>query len=127
MEFGQKEEVPLNVPKKKNLDKKTLVVYVITGAISFISIIFAYASYQATYFKDMEIKKLKTQLNDANTKLHRINALENQVKELQSPLKNKDYIKSKTLKQNKKASTNQKKSFGNAKPKIKLVQKLNKR
>jgi hypothetical protein len=75
----------------------------------------------------MEIKELKTQLNDANTKLHRINALENQVKELQSSLKNKDYIKSKNLKQNKKASTNQKKSFGNAKPKIKLVQKLNKR
>jgi cell division protein FtsL len=127
MEFGQKEEVPLNAPEKKNLDKKTLVVYVITGAISFSSIIFAYASYQATYFKDMEIKELKTQLNDANTKLHRINALENQVKELQSSLKNKDYIKSKNLKQNKKASTNQKKSFGNAKPKIKLVQKLNKR
>jgi phosphoglycerol transferase MdoB-like AlkP superfamily enzyme len=127
MEFGQKQEAPLNVPEKKNLDKKTLVVYVITGAISFSSIIFAYASYQSTYFKDMEIKELKTQLNDANTKLHRINALENQVKELQSSLKNKDYIKSKTLKQNKKASTNQKKSFGNAKPKIKLVQKLNKR
>jgi hypothetical protein len=127
MEFGQKEEASLNVPEKRNLDKKTLVVYVITGAISFSSIIFAYANYQATYFKDMEIKKLKTQLNDANTKLHRINALENQVKELQSSLKNKDYIKSKTLKQNKKASKNQKKSFGKAKPKIKLVQKLNKR
>ena len=76
MEFDQKEEVPFNVPEKKKTDKKTLAVYIGTGVITISSLIYGYASYQATYFKDLEIKNLKTQLEDANTKLQRIDVLE---------------------------------------------------
>jgi NADH/NAD ratio-sensing transcriptional regulator Rex len=86
MEFDQKEETPFNIPEKKKTDKKTLAVYIGAGVITVSSLIFGYANYQATYFKDMEIKNLKTQLDDANTKLQRIDILENQVKELEASL-----------------------------------------
>jgi hypothetical protein len=86
MEFDQKEETPFNIPEKKKTDKKTLAVYIGAGVITVSSLIFGYANYQATYFKDMEIKNLKTQLEDANTKLQRIDILENQVKELEASL-----------------------------------------
>ena len=81
MEFDQKEETPFILPEKKQTNKKTLAVYIATGVISISSLIFGYASYQATYFKDAEIKKLKSDLEEANTKLLRIDSLENQVKE----------------------------------------------
>lgn len=86
MEFDQKEETPFNIPEKKKADKKTLAVYIGAGVITISSLIFGYANYQATYFKDMEIKNLKTQLDDANTKLQRIDMLETQVKELEASL-----------------------------------------
>ena len=73
MEFDQKEETPFNIPEKKKADKKTLAVYIGAGVITISSLIYGYASYQATYFKDLEIKNLKSQLEDANTKLQRIN------------------------------------------------------
>ncbi len=86
MEFDQKEETPFILPEKKETNKKTLAVYIATGVISISSLIFGYASYQATYFKDAEIKKLKSDLEAANTKLLRIDSLENQVKELETSL-----------------------------------------
>jgi cell shape-determining protein MreC len=86
MEFDQKEEAPFNIPEKKKADKKTLAIYIITGVITVSSLIYGYASYQATYFKDAEIQKLKLELEEANTKLLRIDALENQVKELEASL-----------------------------------------
>ena len=86
MEFDQKEEAPFNISEKKKADKKTLAIYIITGVITVSSLIYGYASYQATYFKDAEIQKLKLELEEANTKLLRIDALENQVKELEASL-----------------------------------------
>jgi len=89
MEFDQKEETPFNLPEKKETDKKTLAVYIAAGVISVSSLIYGYASYQATYFKDAEITKLKSDLEEANTKLLRIDALENQVKNLEVSLAKK--------------------------------------
>lgn len=93
MEFDQKEETPFILPEKKQTNKKTLAVYIATGVISISSLIFGYASYQATYFKDAEIKKLKSDLEEANTKLLRIASLENQVKELETSLAKKTATK----------------------------------
>jgi hypothetical protein len=86
MEFDQKEETPFNLPVKKETDKKTLAIYIAAGVISISSLIFGYASYQATYFKDAEIQKLKSDLEEANLRLQRIDVLENQVKELEASL-----------------------------------------
>ncbi len=104
MEFDQKEEAPFNVPEKKKADKKTLTIYIITGLITVGSLIYGYASYQATYFKDAEIQKLKLELEEANTKLLRIDALENQIKELQLTQKKKSDLRSKHLRQDKKST-----------------------
>ena len=93
MEFDQKEETPFILPEKKQTNKKTLAVYIAAGVISISSLIFGYASYQATYFKDAEIKKLKSDLEEANTKLLRIDSLENQVKELETSLAKKTATK----------------------------------
>jgi len=93
MEFDQKEETPFILPEKKQTNKKTLAVYIATGVISISSLIFGYASYQATYFKDAEIKKLKSDLEEANTKLLSIDSLENQVKELETSLAKKTATK----------------------------------
>ena len=93
MEFDQKEETPFNLPEKKATDKKTLVIYIAAGVISVSSLIYGYANYQATYFKDAEIIKLKSDLEEANTKLLRIDTLENQVKELQISLAAKNALK----------------------------------
>ena len=101
MEFDQKEETPFNIPEKKKTDKKTLAVYIGAGVITVSSLIFGYANYQATYFKDMEIKNLKTQLDDANTKLQRIDVLENQVKELEASLVAKSTAKPPAIKKTK--------------------------
>ena len=95
MEFDQKEEAPFNIPEKKKADKKNLIIYIVTGVISVSSLIYGYASYQATYFKDAEIQKLKLDLEEANTKLLRIDALENQVKELEATLASKAAIEAK--------------------------------
>ena len=89
MEFDQKEETPFNLPEKMATDKKTLAVYIAAGVISISSLIYGYASYQATYFKDAEIKKLKSDLEEASIKLQRIDMLENQVKELEASLATK--------------------------------------
>jgi hypothetical protein len=101
MEFDQKEETPFNIPEKKKTDKKTLAVYIGAGVITVSSLIFGYANYQATYFKDMEIKNLKTQLEDANTKLQRIDVLETQVKELEASLVAKSAVKPTLVKKTK--------------------------
>jgi hypothetical protein len=101
MEFDQKEETPFNIPEKKKTDKKTLAVYIGAGVITVSSLIFGYANYQATYFKDMEIKNLKAQLDDANTKLQRIDVLENQVKELEASLVAKSAAKPAVVKKTK--------------------------
>jgi len=93
MEFDQKEETPFNLPEKKATDKKTLIIYIAAGMISVSSLIYGYASYQATYFKDAEIIKLKSDLEEANTKLLRIDTLENQVKELELSLAAKNAVK----------------------------------
>ena len=93
MEFDQQEETPFNIPEKKVTDKKTLVIYIAAGVISVSSLIYGYANYQATYFKDAEIIKLKSDLEEANTKLLRIDTLENQVKELQISLAAKNALK----------------------------------
>ena len=93
MEFDQKEETPFILPEKKQTNKKTLAVYIAAGVISISSLIFGYASYQATYFKDAEIKKLKSDLEEANTKLLRIDSLENQVKQLETSLAKKTATK----------------------------------
>ena len=93
MEFDQKEETPFNLPVKKETDKKTLAIYIAAGVISISSLIFGYASYQATYFKDAEIQKLKSDLEEANFRLQRIDVLENQVKELEAEyISNKENI-----------------------------------
>ena len=89
MEFDQKEETPFSLPEQKETNKKTLAIYIAAGVISIGSLIFGYANYQATYFKDAEIKKLKSDLEGANTKLLRIDSLENQVKELQTSIAKK--------------------------------------
>ena len=101
MEFDQKEETPFNIPEKKKTDKKTLAVYIGAGVITVSSLIFGYANYQATYFKDMEIKNLKTQLEDANAKLQRIDVLETQVKELEASLAAKSVVKQTIVKKTK--------------------------
>ena len=88
-------------PRKKQTNKKTLAVYIATGVISISSLIFGYASYQATYFKDAEIKKLKSDLEEANTKLLRIDSLENQVKELETSLAKKTATKAEPKKEKK--------------------------
>ena len=121
MELDQEQENPFKAPENKKSDKKTLAIYAITALISFSSLIFGYASYQATYFKDLEIKNLKMQLDDANTKLVRIDMLENQVKELELSLKKKNGIRSKRLKHDKKTTKKpkDKESVKNSKSKIK--------
>jgi hypothetical protein len=120
MEFDQKEETPFNIPEKKKTDKKTLAVYIGAGVITVSSLIFGYANYQATYFKDMEIKNLKTQLDDANTKLQRIEVLENQVKELEASLVAKNTAKSSAIKKTKMLS---KKENKKAAPSKKVAKK----
>lgn len=101
MEFDQKEEAPFNLPEQKETNKKTLAIYIAAGVISISSLIFAYASYQATYFKDAEIKKLKSDLEGANTKLLRIDSLENQVKELETSIAKKATTKAEPKKEKK--------------------------
>ena len=101
MEFDQKEETPFNLPEQKETNKKTLVIYIAAGVISISSLIFGYASYQATYFKDAEIKKLKSDLEGANTKLLRIDSLENQVKELETSIAKKATTKAEPKKEKK--------------------------
>ena len=101
MEFDQKEEAPFNLPEQKETNKKTLAIYIAAGVISIGSLIFAYASYQATYFKDAEIKKLKSDLEGANTKLLRIDSLENQVKELETSIAKKATTKAEPKKEKK--------------------------
>ena len=101
MEFDQKEETPFNIPEKKRADKKTLAIYIAAGVITISSLIYGYASYQATYFKDAEIKKLKSDLEEANIKLQRIDALENQVKELEASLAKKAAAKPEPKKETK--------------------------
>ena len=101
MEFDQKEETPFNIPEKKASDKKTLAVYIGAGIITISSLIYGYASYQATYFKDAEINKLKSDLEEANTKLQRIDVLENQVKELEASLAAKAAVKAEPKKETK--------------------------
>ena len=54
MEFDQKEETPFNIPEKNKTNKKTLAIYIGAGLITISSLIYSYASYQATYFKDLE-------------------------------------------------------------------------
>ena len=104
MEFDQKEETPFNLPEKKVTDKKTLAVYIAAGVISVSSLIYGYASYQATYFKDAEIIKLKSDLEAANTKLLRIDTLENQVKDLEASLAKKAAAKPEPKKEVKRTS-----------------------
>ena len=104
MEFDQKEETPFNIPEKKKTNKKTLAIYIGAGLITISSLIYGYASYQATYFKDLEIKNLKVQLDDANTKLQRIDVLENQVKELEASLVAKSATKPAAIKKTKASS-----------------------
>ena len=101
MEFDQKEETPSNLSGKKTMDKKTLAIYIGAGVITISSLIYGYASYQATYFKDAEINKLKTDLEEANTKLQRIDVLENQVKELEASLAAKAAVKAAPKKETK--------------------------
>ena len=101
MEFDQKEETPFNLPEQKETNKKTLAIYIAAGVISIGSLIFGYASYQATYFKDAEIKKLKSDLEGANTKLLRIDSLENQVKELETSIAKKAATKTEPKKEKK--------------------------
>ena len=101
MEFDQKEETPFNLPEQKETNKKTLAIYIAAGVISISSLIFAYANYQATYFKDAEIKKLKSDLEGANTKLLRIDSLENQVKELETSIAKKAATKAEPKKEKK--------------------------
>jgi len=86
---------------EKTMDKKTLALYIGAGVITISSLIYGYASYQATYFKDAEINKLKTDLEEANTKLQRIDELENQVKELEASLAAKAAVKAAPKKETK--------------------------
>lgn len=115
MEFDQKEETPFNIPEKKKTDKKTLAVYIGAGVITVSSLIFGYANYQATYFKDMEIKNLKAQLDDANTKLQRTDILENQVKELEASLVAKSTAKPPVFKKTKMLSKKENKKVASFK------------
>jgi len=101
MEFDHKEETPYNISWKKVKDKKMLAIYIGVGLITISSLIYGYASYQATYFKDAEIKKLKADLEEANTKLQRIDALENQVKTLEASLATKSSSKEEAKKETK--------------------------
>ena len=119
MEFDQKEETPFNLPEKKETDKKTLAIYVVTGLISVSSLIYGYASYQATYFKDAEIKKLKSDLDEANIKLQRIDMLENQVKELEASLATKAAPKPEPKKETKPAAKKEVKKVVPAKKPLK--------
>lgn len=118
MEFDQKEETPFNLPEKKATDKKTLVIYIAAGVISVSSLIYGYASYQATYFKDAEIIKLKSDLEEANTKLLRVDALENQVKELELSLAAKNAAKVVSAKKEVKKTAVTKKSIKKTKAKV---------
>ena len=120
MGLDQKEGTSFNLPEKKITDKKNFIIYIITGILSISSLIFGYASYQATYFKDMEIKNLKAQLDNANTKLLRIDILENQVKTLEASLASKNTSKSKVDKQ-------KKGSVKKIAPSKKSIKKLNKK
>jgi cell shape-determining protein MreC len=122
MEFDQKEEAPFNIPEKKKADKKTLAIYIITGVISLSSLIYGYASYQAAYFKDAEIQKLKLELEEANIKLLRIDALENQVKELEASLVAKAAAKAESKKDIKKVNAT-KKAVKKSKTKTKAKEK----
>jgi hypothetical protein len=119
MEFDQKEEAPFNLNEKKETDKKTLAIYIITGLISVGSLIYGYASYQATYFKDAEIKKLKSDLDEANIKLQRIDMLESQVKELEASLATKAAVKSEPKKETKPAAKKEVKKVVPAKKPLK--------
>ena len=121
MEFDQKEETPFNIPEKKKTDKKTLAVYIGAGVITVSSLIFGYANYQATYFKDMEIKNLKIQLEDANTKLQRIDVLETQVKELEASLAAKSAVKQTVVKKTKVLPKKETKKLVPAKKTIKKI------
>jgi hypothetical protein len=127
MKFDQKEETPFNLPEKKATDKKTLVIYIAAGVISVSSLIYGYASYQATYFKDAEIIKLKSDLEEANTKLLRIDALENQVKELELSLAAKNAAKVASAKKAKTLSKKEVKKTAVTKKSIKKTKaKVNK-
>ena len=127
MEFDQKEETPFNIPEKKATDKKTLVIYIVAGVISVSSLIYGYASYQATYFKDAEIVKLKSDLEEANTKLLRIDTLENQVKELELSLAAKNAVKVAPTKQVKALSKKEVKKMASIKKVVKKTKtKVNK-
>ena len=119
MEFDQKEETPFNLPGKKATDKKTLVIYIAAGIISVSSLIYGYASYQATYFKDAEIIKLKSDLEEANTKLLRIDTLENQVKELEASLAKKAAAKPEPKKEMKRATKKEVKKTASVKKAVK--------
>jgi hypothetical protein len=127
MEFDQQEETPFNIPEKKLTDKKTLVIYIAAGVISVSSLIYGYASYQATYFKDAEILKLKSDLEEANTKLLRIDTLENQVKELELSLAAKNAVKVAPTKQVKALSKKEVKKMASIKKVVKKTKaKVNK-
>ena len=119
MEFDQKEETPFNLPEKKATDKKTLIIYIAAGVISVSSLIYGYASYQATYFKDAEIIKLKSDLAEANTKLLRIDTLENQVKELEASLAKKAAAKPEPKKEMKRATKKEVKKTASVKKAVK--------
>ena len=86
--------------------------------ISVSSLIYGYASYQATYFKDAEIIKLKSDLEEANTKLLRVDALENQVKELELSLAAKNAAKVVSAKKEVKKTAVTKKSIKKTKAKV---------
>jgi hypothetical protein len=119
MEFDQKEEAPFNIPEKKKADKKILAIYIGAAVITISSLIYGYASYQATYFKDMEIKNLKAQLDDANIRLQRIDVLENQVKELEASLIAKSATKPGPKKETKAAAKKEVKKAASTKKIIK--------
>jgi len=119
MEFDQKEETPFNLPEKKATDKKTLAIYIAAGVISVSSLIYGYASYQATYFKDAEIIKLKSDLAEANTKLLRIDTLENQIKELEASLAKKTAAKPEPKKEMKRATKKEVKKTASVKKAVK--------
>lgn len=108
MEFDQQEETPFNLPEKKGTDKKALAIYIATGVILVSSLIYGYASYQATYFKDAEIKKLKIDLEEANSKLLRIASLEKQVSTLEASLVAKSAVKPNLKKEIKKVTSTKK-------------------
>jgi len=93
MEFDQKEETPFNI--------------------------YGYASYQAAYFKDAEIKKLKSDLDEANLRLQRIDVLETQVKELEASLAKKAAEKPVTKKETKTTTKKEVKKVAPAKKAIK--------